>query len=167
MSNRDELYTQAEEKLNSFLAQQYRRKTPERYEVLRIICSIDDIFTLEQLADRMRAEGKFQVSRSTLFNIIDLFVEARLLIKHNLPGAAHYECCVQDRPYLYLVCTQCGSIHAIRHPQMEKVIATVKSRKITICQRVLYLNGTCKRCEMANRKEKNKRQNSNHISEQV
>ena len=115
----------------------------------------------------MRAEGKFQVSRSTLFNIIDLFVEARLLIKHNLPGAAHYECCVQDRPYLYLVCTQCGSIHAIRHPQMEKVIATVKSRKITICQRVLYLNGTCKRCEMANRKERNKRQNSNHISEQV
>lgn len=165
MSNKDELYTKAEKKLNGFLALQHKRRTPERYEVLRIICSTDGIFTQEQLTDRMKAEGKFLVSRSTLFSILELLVEAQLLIKHNLPRAAHYECCLQDRPYLYLVCTQCGSIHTMRDAQMEKEMLNVKSKKMTICQRILYLNGICKKCEKTNRKEKDKKQNSNHISE--
>ena len=70
--------------LTEYLQKNGHRKTPERYAILETIYSIKGHFGIDDLFHYMESNGKFRVSRATLYNTIVLFIDANLVIKHQL-----------------------------------------------------------------------------------
>lgn len=158
MEHADELFRRMKAKLDEFIAQKEMRRTPERYEVLRNICAFPDIFSIGELDEKMRSEGEFHVSRSTLFNTLETFVEARLVIKHTLTRAAHYELQANNTARVYLVCQECGSIRRLERPELTRYLSGLKARLFSVRQPVLYLHGQCKKCTQALKRQAKERQ---------
>ena len=107
MHDAEDIIASAAQRLTEFLTAKNMRKTPERNEILRAACRIPGIFTIDQLDEQIRQQGRLQVSRTTLFNNLETLVEAQLLIKHTLARAAHYELNMKPAPKAYLVCDHC------------------------------------------------------------
>ena len=73
MSENTDLYDLAARRLTEYMKGKNIRKTPERFEILRIICRTPGIFNIDELQELMEENAKFQVSRVTLFNTLKLF----------------------------------------------------------------------------------------------
>ena len=98
------------DRLTRYMEENTMRKTPERYEILRVAGLANGIFTIDDLMQLMKEQGEFQVSRATLFNTMELFYDAGLVIKHSLATAAHYEMRTDSNPKAYVICHQCNTI---------------------------------------------------------
>ena len=61
-----------------YLTANGHRKTPERYAILDTIYSIKGHFDIDTLYNYMSTEGKFRVSRATLYNTIVLFIDSAM-----------------------------------------------------------------------------------------
>ena len=92
------------DRLTQYMESKAMRKTPERYEVLRVANMSGSIFTIDELMTQMQQHGEFQVSRATLFNTMELLCEAGLAIKHPLATAAHFEMQTDSLPKAYVIC---------------------------------------------------------------
>ena len=159
MESFDNIYESALQRLNEYLETNQMRKTPERQEVLRTICLMPGLFTINELADRMQQDAAFCVSRTTLFNTLEVLTEARLVLKHVLLHTASYELLNGTTPRVYLVCQHCSTIRRMDRPELTRYLATVKTRLFTVRQPLLYLYGECKKCQQARkRNEKRKKQ---------
>ena len=66
--------------LTEYLQANGQRKTPERYAILDTIYTIKGHFGIDELYHYMESNGKFRVSRATLYNTIILLVDANLVI---------------------------------------------------------------------------------------
>ncbi len=162
MENKEETYQKALARLKDYLQDHKMRKTPERYEVLRAVCLMNDIFTIDQIAEEMEQKASFCVSRSTLFNTLEILVEAKIVLKHNLMRAGHYECNVDPKPRACLVCECCGSVKRLDKNNIVQFLGGIKARLFTIQQPILYLHGTCRKCTMAMKRTKSsKRERKN------
>ena len=75
------LLIEVRERLEDFLSEGGHRKTPERFSVLEEIYSSGGHFDVDALLDRMKKRGA-KVSRATLYNTIELLLEAGLVRKH-------------------------------------------------------------------------------------
>ena len=153
MDTNNSIFLQAKSLLTEYLEKRHMRKTPERFEVLRAICQTDDIFSIEQLNGKMQMNSTFQVSRPTLFNALETFVDAQLVIKHTLQRASLYERNIDKRPRVCLVCNQCGMIKRLEKAEVTRFLRDIKTRQFFVRQPVLYLHGLCRKCEMIRRKE--------------
>ena len=108
MDSRANILEQANAKLTEYLTQNQMRKTPERYEILRIAVQTKGLFTVDKMAEIMSQEASFQVSRATIFNVLELLNNAQIIVKHTMGRAAQYECHMDKRPLICLICEQCG-----------------------------------------------------------
>ena len=160
MSENTALYTLAAQRLTEYMKGKNIRKTPERFEILRIICQTPGIFSIDELQEVMEKKAKFQVSRVTLFNTLRLLEDASLVIKHTLARAAHYECCITPHPMVCLVCQKCGTVRKLESSKIENWLSEQKCKQFIITQPVLYFHGLCRSCmvkkSIKNRKAKNK-----------
>lgn len=156
MDERKDYTELAIQKLTEFMESQKMRKTPERYEVMRIVCLTEGLFTIDELAEKMKEDGRFCVSRATLFNTLDLLVEAKLVVKHILARAAHYECNIVPHPMICTICYNCGAIRKCENAKVEKWMSEIKTKMFAVSQPVLYLHGLCRSCAT---KTKNKQKN--------
>ena len=158
MESFENIYESALQRLNDYLETSQMRKTPERQEVLRTICRMPGIFTINEVAERMQQDAAFRVSRTTIFNTLDLFVEARLVMKHTLLHTNSFELVQGTSPRVYLFCQECASLRRLERPELNRYLSTVKTRLFTVRQPLLYLCGECKKCAQARkRKEKVKK----------
>ena len=148
MHDAEDIIASAAQRLTEFLTARNMRKTPERNEILRAACRIPGIFTIDQLDEQIRQQGRLQVSRTTLFNNLETLVEAQLLIKHTLARAAHYELNMKPAPKAYLVCDHCRKVAKLERRELEKYLAAVRSKSFVVQQPVLYLHGLCRKCFM-------------------
>lgn len=146
MSENTDIYPLAAQRLTEYMEGKNIRKTPERFEVLRIVCQMPGIFSVDELHDAMGEKAKFQVSRVTVFNTLKLLEDAMLVIKHTLARAAHYECCITPHPLICLVCQQCGMVRKLESNKIENWLKEQKCKQFTITQPVLYLHGLCRSC---------------------
>ena len=129
MSENTDTYTLAAQRLTEFMKGKITRKTPERFEILRVVCMIPGIFSIDELQEMMEKKAKFQVSRVTLFNTLRLLEEAKLVIKHTLSRAAHYECCITPHPMVCLVCEQCGLVRKLESSKIENWLSEQKCKQ--------------------------------------
>ena len=144
------------DRLTSYMEEKSMRKTPERYEILRVAELANGIFTIDGLMQLMKEHGKFQVSRATIFNTMELFCDAGLVIKHPLATAAHYEMRTDANPKAYIICRQCNTITKVSTSTAKLALQSLHVRYFAIEDKLLYMHGICRKCQAKNRQEARK-----------
>jgi Fur family ferric uptake transcriptional regulator len=135
------------------------RKTPERYAILKAVYSIDGHFTLDELGAKLKEEYRFLVSRATLYNTINLFMELRLVIRHRFQGSTKYEACYADNSHCHQICTVCGRVTEVKSPEIAEAIEKMHLKRFRKDGFTLYIYGICSTCQAAiTRKNKKHKQ---------
>ena len=144
----------AEQILANYIKTKGLRKTPERFAILEKISEYNGHFTIEELHAYMH-EKKFPVSRSTLYNAIDLFLECRIIERHNFsPTVSHYEFMFDKEPYKYQICTVCGKITKHRNSDLTRQLKHISFRGFKVDSYQLNLYGICLKCQRNSNKVK-------------
>ena len=145
------------DRLTRYMEEKAMRKTPERYEILRVAGLINGIFTIDGLMQFMQEFGEFQVSRATLFNTMELFCDAGLVIKHPLATAAHYEMRTDSNPKAYTICRQCNTITKVSTSTARLALQNLHIRYFSTEAKLVYMHGLCRKCQAKNRQEARKK----------
>ena len=141
--------------LDSYLEMNNHRKTPERYAILRAVYETDGHFTLDELGEKLVKEYKFLVSRATLYNTLNLFMELRLVIRHRFQGTTKYEACYDSDSHCHQMCTVCGKVTEIRSPEVAEAIEMLHLKRFRKDGFTLYIYGICSTCQARQTRMKN------------
>lgn len=150
------------DRLTQYMVDKAMRKTPERYEILRVAGLANGIFTIDGLMQLMKENGKFQVSRATIFNTMELFCNAGLVIKHPLATAAHYELRTDCNPKAYIICRQCNTITKTSTSTAKLALQNLHVRYFAIEDKLLYMHGLCRKCQAKNRRQEARKLKKNN-----
>ena len=142
-----------QEQLNAYIKAHKLRHTYERERVLEHILTIDGHFTIQSIHQDLKDESP--ISRASIYNIIELFMNIGLVVRHPFPGAeAQYETTQRASTHHHRVCISCGKIKEFTDQKMSKPI---KNRTFATFQKQyhsVYLYGLCKKCQPKNNKSK-------------
>lgn len=133
--------------LTHYLETNKHRKTPERYAILRAVYNTCGHFTLDELGEKLTEEYKFPVSRATLYNTLNLFMELRLVIRHRFQGATKYEACYDDNNHCHQICTVCGRVTEVRATEISEAIDKLRLKRFRKDGYTLYIYGVCSTCQ--------------------
>jgi len=143
-------------KFSEYLDQHAMRKTTERYVILQRIMDINGLFTVEELQQIIESDG-FRVSRSTVYNTVELLIDAKMLRRHVFEGMqAQYER-ITPLPHIHLICTTCGKVKEVKDNNFVAVMNARRFNAFNTDHYCLYVYGTCSTCA---RKLKRTRQTS-------
>lgn len=157
---RNDVLQAVERILDSYLEMNNHRKTPERYAILKAVYSMGSHFTLDELGQKLAEDDRFPVSRATLYNTLNLFMELRLVIRHRFQGATKYEACYDDNSHCHQICTVCGRVTEVRAPEITDAIEQMHLKRFRKDGYTLYIYGICSTCQASITKQK-KRQREN------
>lgn len=144
---KDSVRSAVEQILDSYLEMNNHRKTPERYAILRAVYNTNGHFTLDELGEKLSAEYKFPVSRATLYNTLNLFMELRLVIRHRFQGTTKYEACYDNNSHCHQMCTVCGKVTEVRSPEIAQAIDELRLKRFRKDGFTLYVYGICSTCQ--------------------
>ncbi len=133
--------------LDNYLEMNNHRKTPERYTILKAVYSIDGHFSLEELGDKLSDEYNFPVSRATLYNTLNLFLQLRLVIRHRFQGATVYEACYDNTSHCHQICTMCGKVTEVKSALISEAIENTHLKRFRKDGFTLYIYGICSVCQ--------------------
>ena len=151
MKERD--YTTVEQILDSYLEMNNHRKTPERYAILRAVYSMNGHFTLDELGEKLAGEYKFPVSRATLYNTLNLFMELRLVIRHRFQGTTNYE--IYGESHCHQICTVCGKVTEVRSQEIAEAIDALHLKRFRKDGFTLYIYCICSICQAKLTRQRN------------
>ena len=149
IEKRDSVYSAVERILDSYLEINNHRKTPERYAILRAVYGMTGHFTLDELGEKLAAVYKFPVSRATLYNTMNLFMELRLVIRHRFQGTTKYEACYAGDSHCHQICTVCGKVTEVKAPEIAEAIDAMHLKRFRKDGFSLYIYGICSTCQGA------------------
>jgi Fur family ferric uptake transcriptional regulator len=144
---KDSIKAAVEQILNSYLEMNNHRKTPERYAILNAVYSINGHFTLDELGEKLTVDYKFPVSRATLYNTLNLFMELRLVIRHRFQGTTKYEACYDNNSHCHQMCTVCGKVCEVHSPEITAAIDNLHLKRFRKDGFTLYIYGICSTCQ--------------------
>ena len=149
IEKKEEAYSAVERILDNYLEMNNHRKTPERYAILRAVCNMKGHFTLDELGEALAEVYKFPVSRATLYNTLNLFMELRLVIRHRFQGTTKYEACYASNNHCHQICTVCGRVTEIEAPEVAEAIEMMHLKRFRKDGFSLYIYGICSTCQGA------------------
>jgi len=147
---------QAKDEFTEYLTFRKHRKTAERFAVLDHIYSIKGHFNMDSLYNYMLEDESFRVSRTTLYNTIDLLLDCGLVVKHQFGAhAAQYERAYGNENHDHIICIDCGEVrelpsNLISQAQLRKI------KKFKVSYYSMYIYGVCSKCSHARRMKLNR-----------
>tara|TARA_B100001029_G_C14975249_1_gene402649 strand:+ start:437 stop:889 length:453 start_codon:yes stop_codon:yes gene_type:complete len=133
---------------NDFLQEKDHRKTPERFAILNEIYKKASHFNIDEMYSIMKRK-KYRVSRATLYNTIELLLNAKLIRKHHFENhPAEYEKCYFSRQHDHLICDKCNKIIEFCEPRMHNIKQFISEElKFKIERHTLNMYGLCESCQ--------------------
>lgn len=143
------------EELNLYIKKHRLRHSLEREQVLEHIISIDSHFTAQSLYESLHRQSP--ISRMTVYNAIELFSTASIIVRHPFQGAeACYELRERAATHHHRICTVCGTIKEFTDQKFSKPINNRNFATFTTQYHSIYLYGVCSKCSNP-KKQKTKR----------
>ena len=158
-SNKESVISAVERILDNYLEMNNHRKTLERYTILRAIYNINGHFTLEELNARLLKEMNFHVSRATMYNTLNLFMELRLVIRHRFQGTTKYEACYDNTSHCHQICTMCGKVSEVKSAEISEAVENMQTKRFRKDGFTLYVYGVCSTCQAKITKRKKQKTN--------
>ena len=94
--------------LRQYLKDKGLRNTPERYTILEEIYNYDEHFNVDDLYLLM-LQRKYHISKATIYNTVEVFLDAGLIRKHQFGEGSTYEKSYFDKQHDHLVLYKSGS----------------------------------------------------------
>ena len=117
---------QVRQKLEAFLESGGHRRTPERFAVLDQIYQQGGHFDVDKLLLWMEDAGR-KVSRATLYNTIELLIEAGLVRKHQFEeGFSQYEPGFPARQHDHIILED-GAVLEFCDPRIQQIKRTLEA----------------------------------------
>jgi Fur family ferric uptake transcriptional regulator len=150
----DETYKEIREHFSAYLTEQNLRKTGERYTILDEICAFSGHFDIDTLYERLN-QTKYHVSKATLYNTLEVLIDAGIIIRHQISAKAkaEYELRKKAEKHLHLVCTRCGAlkelkVNALLKSQINSLGARFTAEYFSLC-----VYGICHKCKKKTKKQ--------------
>ena len=155
-----ELNSQTMEQVHSllevYLHERGLRVTPERKAIVDAIYGMDEVhFTIEQLSARLESQH-FRVALATLYNNMEMLMEAGLIWRHFFGVATLYEASVGVAPHYHCICRDCGLVMNLTNERLTSRLAETRIRGFKADYAYIYLYGLCTKCGAARRRKINK-----------
>ena len=147
--------------LDSYLEVNNHSKTQERYTILDAVYSVEGHFSLEELGEKLAKEYRFPVSRATLYNTLNLFLELRLVIRHRFQGSTKYEACYDNTSHCHQICTMCGKVMEIKSTEIRDAVENMHTKRFRKDGFTLYVYGVCSTCQAKMTKKKRQKKINN------
>ncbi|SEF60379.1 MULTISPECIES: Fur family transcriptional regulator [Parabacteroides] len=140
-------YTEMQTLFTEYLTDKKLRKTEERYTILKYICAFPGHFDMCMLHQQLE-DGNFHVSKATLYNTLEVLVDAGLIVRHQVnTKVVQYELRLLADTHLHLVCTKCGAIREVRNNILKADLDSLKISRFTPEYYSLYIYGICSKCK--------------------
>lgn len=155
---KDKDFLKAKEILDKKLGESGLRRTVERYRILEEIYARNDHFQAEEFYDYLQ-EINFPVSRATVYNVLDLLVDLKLVTKHQFSEthAFRYEKSFGRKQHSHLICVDCHKVLEFCDPRLQVIQDTVSQfYQHAITDHSLVLYGQCERENCKDKKTNNK-----------
>lgn len=143
----------AVEKLDKYLKAKGMRRTPERYKILEQALAFPKLFVVDDLVQAM-SSTTFVVSKATVYNTVDLLVDAGILRRLMVgAGPAMYER-VETVNYIHLMCEHCKKVKFVKDVNFMAYMKARKFAAFTTSYYNLTIYGVCNDCARRIKREK-------------
>lgn len=129
----------------TFLESRKLRKTHERGVILKEIYAISGHFDIELLYKNLK-QKKHRISKATLYNNVELLIDAGLIIKHQFgKNSAQYERSYKYKQHDHLICNDCQTVFEFCDPRVIHIQqSTSKLLNFNIDRHALHFYGSCR-----------------------
>ncbi|MBD5264003.1 MAG: transcriptional repressor [Bacteroides sp.] len=134
------------ERFTSFLNSKRLRKTPERFEILRVALECKGHFDVDKLYTLLDSRG-YHVSRATIYSTLELLCSSGVVRKLLFDThQAKYE--MAGLTHSHLVCTECGEIREISLDEIDRRVADMKFSGFSPAYVSTCIYGLCDKCRI-------------------